>query len=770
MTRDCFELTEILVSRTTGTIEPAELARLESHLGSCGSCTDLAKDLEDALASTKPEPRFSNDSWEELRAEIEKRKLLAPPDLKVLLTCTFCHGSLERPETVYCASCLAPHHGECFESHGRCSATGCTETLTVQPRATKHSPQANAVSTTVAVPRPRKRTWPWFLLGVGAVAVAGFAGTRALGWPGAWRAPSTASSSPATAQAPATTTGASITFVDENVQEDAEQEPPPYPWPEAAPGSPQEMLERKRVTVRFEATPFLEAISYLEEVTGIKLVVSQAVVDIVDGDQLKVSLRLKNVRAWDALGYVLAVRDDFGFVCNAHAVRILTVQEVPGGPPVNARLLLEDQGEGSWQRSYRTRLATQKVSFLFEKSSLAEVVQFLEDFTGLNFVVSKNLDANGVKISLTWRDVALGSALTELLWSQGLRWDLRCEAIYIGPRDEDAVPELTRHAEGVTRGSISHVAQELGLDGCVASRDAWSSRGTFTFKDSTIGNEPGATIGYVPGRPRQAVLVFAAPIPGAQETLALVPPPLAGIAAEVREIQARLKGELEARRKARAEGLPDLARREEAVYRSARRIDSLVKLTQSLSTASERLAEARSALTLEKDRVAKVTEEAARLVAESARALDALRLVEAKQESEAKENGDGSRLAAAKKKTWKELTAADVVELELAGNTVGEMGKDGFQRKLPEGISRADVDREVAARRKQKEDAAKVLEEAQRKQRAATFAAAAANGNLAHVHSRIEELTALAQGAEKDLALRERLEGGARLAEAEKQP
>lgn len=52
----------------------------------------------------------------------------------ITLSCTFCRGSLTRGEAKYCATCLAPHHEECFREHGQCSTFGCEETYTVAAR------------------------------------------------------------------------------------------------------------------------------------------------------------------------------------------------------------------------------------------------------------------------------------------------------------------------------------------------------------------------------------------------------------------------------------------------------------------------------------------------------------------------------------------------------------------------------------------------------------------------------------------------------------
>jgi hypothetical protein len=52
---------------------------------------------------------------------------------RVSLQCTYCHAGMARKETTFCASCLAPHHEDCFREHGRCAAPGCGEQVAVHP-------------------------------------------------------------------------------------------------------------------------------------------------------------------------------------------------------------------------------------------------------------------------------------------------------------------------------------------------------------------------------------------------------------------------------------------------------------------------------------------------------------------------------------------------------------------------------------------------------------------------------------------------------------
>ncbi len=55
--------------------------------------------------------------------------------------CTYCKDTLAREEAVYCAACLAAHHRDCFEEHGRCTAPGCGETRFVESRVSARRPR-----------------------------------------------------------------------------------------------------------------------------------------------------------------------------------------------------------------------------------------------------------------------------------------------------------------------------------------------------------------------------------------------------------------------------------------------------------------------------------------------------------------------------------------------------------------------------------------------------------------------------------------------------
>lgn len=83
--------------------------------------------------TTKPfEP---SAPWRQLATH---RELLAPRDdlgIQVSVSCCYCHDGLQRTAAAFCATCLAPHHVECFETHARCATLACGGTEVILPTA-----------------------------------------------------------------------------------------------------------------------------------------------------------------------------------------------------------------------------------------------------------------------------------------------------------------------------------------------------------------------------------------------------------------------------------------------------------------------------------------------------------------------------------------------------------------------------------------------------------------------------------------------------------
>jgi hypothetical protein len=143
MSATCAEARSLLPARPLEALEEDELAFVEKHLTTCAACRERARAIDHAfepLRSPVARKKAPGEDplWARIVAGIEKPVEASPaapagPIISIALVCCFCRDSVARDEATYCASCLAPHHVECFRAHGRCSAFGCEETRTVRP-------------------------------------------------------------------------------------------------------------------------------------------------------------------------------------------------------------------------------------------------------------------------------------------------------------------------------------------------------------------------------------------------------------------------------------------------------------------------------------------------------------------------------------------------------------------------------------------------------------------------------------------------------------
>jgi hypothetical protein len=143
-----------LLDRGPDDLTPDEAARRAAHLDACAACRDRADAHAIAggalrAAADGPPARFGvrehllgafealAEAPEEKPAPARPAPTLrqATPAVRVRLRCTYCLAPLQTDAAVYCADCLAPVHGVCFEEHGRCAAPGCGGTRMVEPRA-----------------------------------------------------------------------------------------------------------------------------------------------------------------------------------------------------------------------------------------------------------------------------------------------------------------------------------------------------------------------------------------------------------------------------------------------------------------------------------------------------------------------------------------------------------------------------------------------------------------------------------------------------------
>lgn len=134
----CAAVRELLVARALGALEATQEALVGEHLATCGACVAAEGEARSDLALVRdPAVKAPAGAWGRLQERLAAQKAGDDPvragPVVVAVSCSFCRGALVRANAVYCASCLAPHHPECWREHGRCSVMGCAETRVVRP-------------------------------------------------------------------------------------------------------------------------------------------------------------------------------------------------------------------------------------------------------------------------------------------------------------------------------------------------------------------------------------------------------------------------------------------------------------------------------------------------------------------------------------------------------------------------------------------------------------------------------------------------------------
>ncbi|MCA8924633.1 MAG: PDZ domain-containing protein [Planctomycetes bacterium] len=163
----CADYVSLIPGAALGVLEPDEESRVTDHLQGCTPCQAFSKTVHDTLEAAAPKGELPpHGAYERLERLLEPQA--ASPKLRVTLNCTYCHDALGRAEASFCASCLAPHHPECFSEHGRCAGPGCDETQSVAPRDVP------------APTRRRRRGVGWLLPAVGILC--GGVTAAAVGW------------------------------------------------------------------------------------------------------------------------------------------------------------------------------------------------------------------------------------------------------------------------------------------------------------------------------------------------------------------------------------------------------------------------------------------------------------------------------------------------------------------------------------------------------------------------------------------------------------
>jgi tetratricopeptide (TPR) repeat protein len=135
----------VLASYEARLLEEPSLAATTAHLEACAGCRERRAKLQETLAhlaapEKAPEIAPRASSWDAIATRIAARE----PQLAVAIACIFCKGRLARIDAVYCAGCLAPHHGDCWDEHGACAA--CNVATRVRAEAPRAQPRRRSLA------------------------------------------------------------------------------------------------------------------------------------------------------------------------------------------------------------------------------------------------------------------------------------------------------------------------------------------------------------------------------------------------------------------------------------------------------------------------------------------------------------------------------------------------------------------------------------------------------------------------------------------------
>ncbi|HZU95720.1 MAG TPA: hypothetical protein VFF73_03360, partial [Planctomycetota bacterium] len=573
MTTACEETLELIAAQALGLLREEERPAVEEHLLACDACPDLARDLGRELETARFEPREPRpEVWPRIERMIQDERAGkgAATALRIRLACTFCHGALDRAEACYCAACLAPHHADCLETHGRCAAPGCGETRTVSPRERR---------------RPRRR-----VLGLALVLLVGGGTIAALSW-SLREAPLSSAEARALASEPGSA--------------------PPYPW-----GAPDDPIARKltaqRITVNFSATPLSEIAPFLQDVTGIRFGLDPS----VDAEQVKIYLRLRDVSGWSALE-TIARAASLAFTIEKDRVLLAPREKLEGRRAWPLELDIPRMFKGDSdeerieERSIESKLVGRKLTLHFEETPLQDAIDTLSELTGLQFVVTSELGTTmgERRVSLAATEISVQDALASMAATKGspsFEWSVKHGVIVLRPWSsapahvEDAASKVVAlDLRGATVPELVQALQRQGIE-VYASDAAWASLGTFSLvaHEGRLGDVlatlavatplrariaprgDGREVVLIEGRVASPRAAFTAPASG-----------FAGVDAEVAELRSRLEGDVVRRRAARSRrsiAAAELHATERAAELTASQILSLLERAETVSRAQKR--------------------------------------------------------------------------------------------------------------------------------------------------------------------------------------
>jgi len=162
-------------------------------------------------------------------------------------------------------------------------------------------------------------------------------------------------------------------------------------------------LDERRVSVRLDATPVDDALDFLRDLTSLNIAI---VASATDGK--KITLRATDVSARSVFDAIAASDDDFSYEVWRGFVFVSSKKQKSRVPPA-----------ADWGEKARKVVTEKRLTANFVDVSLPEVLDFLNDLTGLSFSTAQ--DVTDLKVNLRCRDVPVSDALDVVCRLLGLK-------------------------------------------------------------------------------------------------------------------------------------------------------------------------------------------------------------------------------------------------------------------------------------------------------------------------------------------------------------
>lgn len=375
---------------------------------------------------------------------------------------------------------------------------------------------------------------------------------------------------------------------------------PGYPWHEwsaeerARIAESERLLDERRLSCDFDQVPLASVLAGWTDVAplvGLPPVFLDEHLDPGVARESRITLKVREISARNALSLVLAAHDDLVWEVEAGGVRVLSnaeaspasraeaglralqIPRLPRKRPGAAQEVTPEQIEARRAADEKLRgWAQLRVELDFQETPLVEVVNQIQDATGLNVTVSKSVDLEEVKLTGSLRGKTLGEAFVPLLTAAGLGTRVHNETVFICPvnelpkerRDDQGLwtTDATLDLRGVPLRDLVNALSRFGIT-AVVSPEAWRSNGTVSLvagRGTTVkqlldrvGKELGLTLDARAvdddqGTTREIHAVLGGEVPSARQALEAPLPPFAGVARDVRALRAKLARALSLRR------------------------------------------------------------------------------------------------------------------------------------------------------------------------------------------------------------------------------